>query len=50
MINSKEVCLKGCLGHDRDDILKAIEFFTENDIEAKKFITQVVPLEEIQDV
>ncbi|HDZ17881.1 hypothetical protein LCGC14_0721900 [marine sediment metagenome] len=48
MINSKEVTLKGCLGHDRDDILAAIELFADNKIDASSFISEVVPLKDIQ--
>ena len=48
MINSKEVTLKGCLGHDRDDILAAIELFVDNRINSSNFISEVVPLKDIQ--
>jgi len=48
MLNSKEVTLKGCLGHDRDDILAAIELFASNKIDASNFISEVVPLKDIQ--
>ena len=48
MINSKEVTLKGCLGHDRDDILAAIDLFANNKIDASTFISDVVPLKNIQ--
>ncbi len=48
MINSKEVTLKGCLGHDRDDILAAIELFADNRINSSNFISEVVPLKDIQ--
>ncbi len=50
MINSKEVTLKGCLGHDRDDILAAIELFADNKIDASSFISEVVPLKNIQKI
>lgn len=48
MINSKEVTLKGCLGHDREDILAATELFADNKIDASSFISEVVPLKDIQ--
>jgi len=48
MINSKEVTLKGCLGHDRDDILAAVDLFASNKIDASNFISEVVPLKDIQ--
>jgi len=48
MINSKEVTLKGCLGHDRNDILAAIELFADNKIDASNFISEVVHLKDIQ--
>ena len=49
LINSKEVCLKGCLGHDREDILSAINFFTQKKVNANKFISQIVSLDDIQE-
>ena len=48
MINSKEVTLKGCLGHDRDDILAAVDLFANNKVDASTFISDVVPLKNIQ--
>ena len=48
MINSKEITLKGCLGHDREDILAATELFADNKIDASSFISEVVPLKDIQ--
>jgi threonine dehydrogenase-like Zn-dependent dehydrogenase len=48
MINSKEVTLKGCLGHDQDDILAAIDFFARNKIDANDFISEVIPIRNIQ--
>ncbi|GAH02696.1 unnamed protein product, partial [marine sediment metagenome] len=47
-INSKEICFKGCLGHDREDILEAIKLFEEKNVNPKHFITNVVPLNKIQ--
>ena len=48
MINSKEVTLKGCLGHDNDDIKSAIEIFAKGKVDSNEFISEVVPLNEIQ--
>ena len=48
MINSKEVTLKGCLGHDREDILAAIDLFAKNKIDASTFISDVISLKNIQ--
>ncbi|MFX0081108.1 MAG: zinc-binding dehydrogenase [Candidatus Hodarchaeota archaeon] len=48
MINSKEVTLKGCLGHDRDDILAAIEMFINFKINANDFISEIIPLKAAQ--
>ena len=47
-IINKEICLKGCLGHDRNDIIKAIDLFAKNKIDANKFISKVIPLKDIQ--
>ena len=48
MINSKEVTLKGCLGHDHEDISAAIDTFTNNDVGAHEIISEVVPLRDAQ--
>jgi len=48
MINSKEVTLKGCLGHDREDILAAIDMFTNNKINVNEFISEIIPLKDAQ--
>ncbi|MFX1345758.1 MAG: zinc-binding dehydrogenase [Promethearchaeota archaeon] len=48
MINSKEVTLKGCLGHDHEDILAAIDMFTNNIINSNEFITEIIPLKDAQ--
>jgi threonine dehydrogenase-like Zn-dependent dehydrogenase len=48
MINSKEVTLKGCLGHDNEDILAAIDTFTNNNVGAHEIISEVVPLRDTQ--
>ncbi|NHJ23587.1 MAG: hypothetical protein EAX89_03365 [Candidatus Lokiarchaeota archaeon] len=48
LINSKEACIKGILGHDREDILTAIDFFDRNVIDTNQFISYIMPLSEIQ--
>lgn len=48
MINSKEINLKGALGHDRNDILAAIEIFAKGKVDANEFISEVIPLKNIQ--
>lgn len=48
MLNSKEVTLKGCLGHDRDDILAAIDLFAKGKVDADEFISEVINLEDMQ--
>ncbi len=48
LLNSKEVSIKGILGHDREDILCAIDFFSQDIINANKFISQTIPIQDIQ--
>ncbi|MFX0136102.1 MAG: zinc-binding dehydrogenase [Candidatus Hodarchaeota archaeon] len=48
MVNNKEVTLKGCLGHDREDILKAIDLFAKSKVVADEFISEVIQLEDMQ--
>jgi 2-desacetyl-2-hydroxyethyl bacteriochlorophyllide A dehydrogenase len=48
LINSKEICLKGSLSHDREDILFAINLIAQGKIHPSNFISKVVPLNEIQ--
>jgi 2-desacetyl-2-hydroxyethyl bacteriochlorophyllide A dehydrogenase len=48
MLNSKEVTLKGSLGHDRDDILAAIDLFAKGKINANDFISKVISLKDMQ--
>jgi L-iditol 2-dehydrogenase len=47
-INSKEVCIRGCLGHDRNDISIALDFFAKKKVVANKLISEIVPLDDIQ--
>ncbi|MFX1358408.1 MAG: zinc-binding dehydrogenase [Promethearchaeota archaeon] len=48
LINSKEIHLQGCLGHDRHDILAAIDFFLKNKVDANKLISEIIALKDIQ--
>ncbi len=48
MVNNKEVTLKGCLGHDREDILAAIDLFAKNKVNVNEFISEVIHLEDMQ--
>jgi L-iditol 2-dehydrogenase len=48
MINSKEVTLKGCLGHDTEDILSAIKTFVNNEVNAHEIISEVISLKDVQ--
>jgi len=48
MVNSKEVTLKGCISHDREDILAAIDLFAKNQINTNEFISEVIQLKDIQ--
>ena len=48
LLNSKEVSIKGVLSHDREDILNAIDFFSKGKINANKFISQIISIEDIQ--
>lgn len=48
LLNSKEVGIKGVLSHDREDILCALDFFSQDKINANKFISQIIPIQDIQ--
>jgi 2-desacetyl-2-hydroxyethyl bacteriochlorophyllide A dehydrogenase len=48
LINSKEVGIKGCLGHDRDDILASINLVQSGKVYPNKIITDTVKLSELQ--
>jgi 2-desacetyl-2-hydroxyethyl bacteriochlorophyllide A dehydrogenase len=47
-IVSKEVTLKGSFGHDSEDILAAISLFSNNEIAPNDFISEIIPLKNIQ--
>lgn len=48
LLNSKEVSIKGVLGHDRNDILCALDFFSQKKIDTTKIISQIIPIQDIQ--
>lgn len=48
LINNKEVGIKGCLGHDRDDILGSIELIKKQKVHPERFVNQTVNLEDLQ--
>ena len=47
-IINKEITLKGCLGHDSEDILAAIDLFAKEKIDPNKYISDVVDLKDLQ--
>jgi threonine dehydrogenase-like Zn-dependent dehydrogenase len=48
LLNSKEVSIKGVLGHDREDIFCAIDFFSQDKIKVNKYISQIIPIQDVQ--
>ena len=48
LLNSKEISIKGVLSHDREDILNALKFFSQNKINAIKYISRIIPIQDIQ--
>ncbi len=49
LLNSKEAWLRGILGHDVDDILASIKFFAKKKVDVNKLISEIIPLEDIQE-
>ncbi|MFX1303423.1 MAG: zinc-binding dehydrogenase [Promethearchaeota archaeon] len=47
-IINKEICLKGCLSHDQNDILATIDLFAKRKIDGDKFISKVISLKDVQ--
>ncbi len=45
---SKEITLKGCLGHDRNDILESINLFAQGKVNANDFISEIIDLKDVQ--
>ncbi|TFF98314.1 MAG: hypothetical protein EU547_01915 [Promethearchaeota archaeon] len=50
LINSKEVGIKGCLSHDRDDISASIKLVKSGNVFPSKLITDTVKLSQLQEV
>lgn len=48
MMNTKELCIKGVMGHDREDILEAIDLFAKKLVDPGAMISDIVPLKDIQ--
>ncbi len=48
LLNNKEVCLQGVLGHDREDILASIEFFKKKKVDVNNLISEIISLDDIQ--
>mgnify|MGYP003934242963 CR=1 FL=1 len=48
LINSKEINLKGCLGHDKDDINAAIKLVQKEGIKPSFFLSEEITLENLQ--
>ena len=49
IINSKEICIKGCISHDREDILNSIDFFAKKKVNADDYISKIISLKDMQD-
>lgn len=47
LMNTKEICLKGIISHDREDILTSIKYFEEGKFDASKFATEVISLKDV---
>ena len=48
LLNSKEITIKGVLSHDREDIFCALNFFSQNKINPNKYLSQIIPIQDIQ--
>ena len=48
LLSSKEICLQGLLGHNRNDIHRAIELVEQKEVQPRQLISEVLPLNEIQ--
>ncbi|MFX1442463.1 MAG: zinc-binding dehydrogenase [Promethearchaeota archaeon] len=48
LLNSKEACLRGILGHDVEDIHASINFFAKRKVDVNKLISEIIPLDDIQ--
>jgi threonine dehydrogenase-like Zn-dependent dehydrogenase len=47
-IINNEITLKGCFGHDTEDVLAAIDLFAKNKINPNNFISELVDLKDLQ--
>nr|MDO8113066.1 alcohol dehydrogenase catalytic domain-containing protein [Candidatus Sigynarchaeota archaeon] len=47
LLNSREICLQGTLSHDREDITDAIAMVAGSRVDAKRMISEVVPLADL---
>ncbi|MHA1270296.1 MAG: zinc-dependent alcohol dehydrogenase [Candidatus Helarchaeota archaeon] len=48
LINSKEICIKGIISHDRNDIIDSLTLFKKNKVKPEKLISKTIPLKDIQ--
>jgi L-iditol 2-dehydrogenase len=48
LINNKEVGIKGCLSHDRDDILASIDLIKNEKVHPGWFVSEIVQLNDLQ--
>ena len=48
LLNNKEVCVQGVLGHDREDIMKSIDYFKKTSVDINSLISEIIPLDDIQ--
>lgn len=48
LINNKEVGIKGCLSHDRDDIFASIDLIEKEKVHPERFVNETVELENLQ--
>ncbi len=49
LINNREIGIKGCLGHDEQDIINAIGFFKKGNVNPDDYITDMISIEKIDD-
>ncbi|MHA1266589.1 MAG: zinc-dependent alcohol dehydrogenase [Candidatus Helarchaeota archaeon] len=47
-LNSKEICLKGVMSHERSDILIAIDLFTQKKVHPRPLISSIIELKDLQ--
>jgi len=49
LINSKEICIKGCISHDREDILNSVDFIAKKKVNVNEYISKIISLKDMQD-